>query len=114
MNTETEAPRPRGIVRRIGSVLLIGVLAVVAVFVGLYLYGRTAAPQQGPCVREERSTDIGRCKSPIRNWGRAEAGILHARRPRKSGRTVPAGRRRARSASAFAHLQSIARDNRRM
>ena len=31
---------------------------------------------QGPCVREERSTDIRRCKSPIRNWGRAEVGVL--------------------------------------
>ena len=26
-----------------------------------------AAPKTGPCVREERSTDIRRCKSPIRN-----------------------------------------------
>ena len=67
----------------------------------------------GPCVREERSTDIRRCKSPIRNWGRAKAGVLSARRPRESGRTVPAGHR-PRSASAFADLQSTARGNRRM
>ena len=70
--------------------------------------------EDGPCVREERSTDIRRCKSPIRNWGRAEAGVLRAPRPRESGRTVLAGRRRPRSASAFADLQSIARGNRRM
>ena len=73
-----------------------------------------SVPGTGPCVRAERSTDIRRCKSPIRNWDRAKAGVLRARRPRESGRTVPAGRRRPRSASAFAELQSIARGNRRM
>ena len=30
-------------------------------------------------MREERSTDIRRCKSPIRNWGCAQAGVLRAR-----------------------------------
>ena len=38
-------------------------------------------PSVGPCVREERSTDIRRCKSPIRNWVRAEAEVLRGRRP---------------------------------
>ena len=106
-----------------------------------------AGAGNGPCVREERSTDIRRCKSPIRNWGRAEVGVLRGDglgKPRRlwaprnsvmiawsrssrwkqramssspiasgSGRTVPAGRR-PRSASAFAELQSIAKENRRM
>ena len=67
----------------------------------------------GPCVREERSTDIRLRESPIRNLGRAEVGVVRARQPRGSGRSVPAGRRPT-SASAFAQLQSIARGNRRM
>ena len=67
----------------------------------------------GLCVREERSTDIRLRESPIRNPGRAEVGVVRARQPRESGRSVPAGRRPT-SASAFADLQSIAKGNRRM
>ena len=65
----------------------------------------------GPCVREERSTDISLRENPIRNSGRAEAEVLRrARRPRESSRSVPAGYH-SRSASAFAELQSIAKEN---
>ena len=72
-----------------GSLCVVSFWLIVSMSVtvfawALYFLWADAAPPlrraiSGPCVREERCTDIRGRESPIRNLGHAEVGVVRAR-----------------------------------